>query len=189
MKINRTIIRALLIGTFILGLNSTTALAQEEGTAQSLDSYIEQNDLVGNNKEEAKTESAKDKKGEEIVQDESTLEERIKLAREYHQIRPTREQVDGAIRRASNLVPPSERDAFISAMMSVLNYNAIEKISVDAMAEIFTVEELRSMVEYYKKPEAQSAVNKSYKWAEEVQPEIMRMIDKAMMKVRTGGTK
>ena len=114
---------------------------------------------------------------------------RVALAKEMHKIRPTREQVDGAIRQASLSVPENERAAFIAAMTSVLNYRAIERISVDAMAEVFTVKELESMVEYYSKPEAKSASKKIKDWAKIVQPEINRIIDKAMMRVRTGAVK
>jgi hypothetical protein len=69
-----------------------------------------------------------------------------------------------------------------------LNYEALEKISIDAMAETYTVAELEAMNEYYSKPEAKSAQPKYSNYANKVFPEITRMLDEAVMRVRTGGT-
>lgn len=117
---------------------------------------------------------------------EDLLAKKIKLAKQMHVIRPTREQVDSAVRRASASLPEKDRQNFISVMKSMLNYNAIERISVDAMVETYTVLELESMVEYYGKPEARSASNKVQSWGKKFQPEVVKMIDRAMMRIKTG---
>jgi uncharacterized membrane protein len=119
-------------------------------------------------------------------EDEALLAKKIKLAKEMHNIRPTREQVDSAILKAASKLSEYERANFISAMKSMLNYNAIERISVDAMVETYSYNELESMVGYFSKPEAKSASKKIGPWAQKVQPEIVRMIDRAMMRIRTG---
>ena len=108
------------------------------------------------------------------------------LAREMHQIRPTRVQVDAAVEQAAKGMDEQQRRAFISAMKTVLNYNAIEKISVDAMVETFTLSELQAMVNYHKMPEAKSISEKMPNWAMKVQPEVVRMLDAAIMRVKTG---
>jgi hypothetical protein len=115
------------------------------------------------------------------------LEKKVALARKMHEINPTRDQVDSAISRASFSLPENQRQPFVAAMQTVLNYNAIERISIDAMVDVYSLKELESMVEYYSKPEAQSASKKLQEWAGQVQPEVTRMIDKAIMRVRTGG--
>ncbi|PCK00078.1 MAG: hypothetical protein COA45_04145 [Zetaproteobacteria bacterium] len=120
------------------------------------------------------------------LKNKDVLAKKIALAREMHKIRPTRVQVDSAIQRASLSMPSRDRRAFIGAMKGMLNYNAIERISVDAMLETYTLKELDAMVEYYSKPEATSASDKVGYWASLVQPEIINMIDKAMMRIRTG---
>ncbi len=120
------------------------------------------------------------------LDDEKILARKMELAKEMHKIRPTRNQVDAAVLRASFAFPRSEQAKFINAMSSMLNYNAIERISIDAMLETYTLKELESMVEYYSKPEAKSASMKVSHWAELVQPEVTNMIDKAMMRIRTG---
>lgn len=119
-------------------------------------------------------------------ENDELLTKKLELARQMHVIRPTRDQVDSAVRRASMSLPEQNRQNFISVMKSMLNYNAIERISVDAMVETYTALELESMVEYFSKPEAKSASNKVQSWAKKFQPEVVRMIDRAMMRIKTG---
>lgn len=114
-------------------------------------------------------------------------DKRLELAKKMHELRPTKNQVMQAIEVVSQRVEESKRPAFEGAMMNAMDFKAIEKISIDAMTETFTVPELEAMVEYYSKPEAQSASDKLPDYQRKVGPEIIRMIDKAMMKVKTGG--
>ena len=120
------------------------------------------------------------------LEDKEILPKKIELAKRMHSIRPTREQVDTAVKRASLSYPQSQRKGFVDAMSMMLNYNAIERISIDAMVETYTLKELGAMVEYYSKPEAKSASMKVVVWATLVQPEIINMIDKDMMRIKTG---
>lgn len=112
---------------------------------------------------------------------------RQELAVQMNERRPASAQVDIAIGQIAEQLPESDRDGFITFMKNNLDYKAIENISIDAMAETFTVEELEAMVEYYSKPEALSASEKLPEYQKKVSPEITRMIDKVMMKARTGG--
>ena len=68
------------------------------------------------------------------------------------------------------------------------NFRVIEKISIDTMAETFTMEELEFMLEYHKNPLSNDIEEKYKIYESKVSPEITRMLDKAMMRVRTGGT-
>lgn len=120
-------------------------------------------------------------------QDPATLEQRVTLAKKMHEIRPTQDQVFAAIDQVAQSQPESERADFVAAMRSILNIAAIEKMSVDAMAETYTAEELKAMVDYYSKPEAKSAAEKDVIYSGKVYPEIIRMLDQAMMRIRTGG--
>lgn len=119
-------------------------------------------------------------------EDENLLKEKQSLAKQMHQIRPTRLQIDGAVKRASLMLPANEREPFVNVMNSMLNYNAIERISIDAMVQTYTLAELKVMVEYFSKPEALTAAAKMGHWAGQVQPEITRMIDKAILRIKTG---
>lgn len=124
---------------------------------------------------------------QESATEMGSLERRLELATKMHSFRSSRELVDNAITQVANQsYAPGEREAFITAMHSILNYKVLEKIAIDAMAEIYTEKELEAMVEYYSKPEAISASDKTEEYYERVVPEITKIIDKAMMRVRTG---
>ncbi len=123
-----------------------------------------------------------------MAQEEGNLDRRLELAGKMQAINPARDQVNQAIERYVTNLPESEREVYRTALHNILNYRALEKISVDAYAETFTEAELAAMVAYYSKPEAISARDKHEQWAGKVYPEIIRMLDKAMMRVKTGGT-
>jgi hypothetical protein len=118
--------------------------------------------------------------------EDTSFDARQKLATELHNLRPTKPQVHEAIDRVSKMQPESEREAFVTAMRNILDYRAIEKISIDAMVSTYTQEELEAMVEYYNKPEAQSAMGKEQAYGQKVYPEIIKLLDQAMIKLRTG---
>ena len=111
----------------------------------------------------------------------------LELAKQMHSYRPAREQVDAAIERIARAYPAEQREAFKVSMRRVLNYRAIEKSSIEAMVEGYTEAEVEAMVAYYARPEARSASEKYVAYAAKVQPEIVKMIDQAMMKIKTGG--
>lgn len=191
-RVNRLTVLALLCGVMMSPLKPL--YAADEGTGQPIraDKLLQKRTA----EEEKKKKEAETANKEETVaiprpvQDPSTLEKRVELAQKMHNIRPTSEQVQSAIVRASESVPLEERESFIAAMSTVLNYKAIERISVDAMAEVYTVPELEAMVAYYSRPEAKTASKeKSKRWTAVINQEIGSVIDKAMMRVRTGALK
>lgn len=112
---------------------------------------------------------------------------KLELAKQMHTFRPAAEQVDAAIESISERMRTSDAEAFKSSMRNLLNYRSIEQMSINAMAETYTEEELQAMVDYYSKPEAQSAAKKYKAYQDKIEPDIVRMIDSAVMKLRTGG--
>jgi|GEM_PF-5610078 len=112
------------------------------------------------------------------------FERKVELATKMHMFRPSKTQVDIAIAQIASRYPLTQAESFKSAMRRILNYKAIEKISIDAMVETYSTAELEAMVEYYAKPEAQSAAEKYQSYAGKVQPELIKMIDKAMMRLK-----
>ena len=116
------------------------------------------------------------------------LDVRLALAKKMHEFRPVKEQVDKAIEAYVVTLPEQQREVFRTALQNALNYGALEKISVDAMMETYTEGELTAMVEFYTKPEARSASDKYDQYAAKVYPEIGKMLDQALMRLKTGGS-
>lgn len=177
-----------LLPVLALTCMSSPVLAQDAVNADEFlqDQKVEQTQAPQQVQEEVSEVEAGLAEAKAELEDEATLARKTELAKEMHNIRPTRVQIDAAVDRASMALLPQDRENFVAAMKSMLNYNAIERISIDAMIETFTLKELEAMVEYYSKPEAMSASAKTPLWASKIQPEIVRMIDKAMIKIRTG---
>ena len=118
--------------------------------------------------------------------EDATYEQRLELAHKMHELRPVRDQVESAVDRYAQTQPAAQREAFKTTMRNVLNYKALETVSVEAYADTFALDELKAMVEYYSKPEARSASDKFNDYAGIVYPEIVRMLDEAAMRIKTG---
>ena len=118
---------------------------------------------------------------------QADFERRLELAEQLQEFRPAREQVDNAIDQYVSRISPQRRETYRAALKNILNYKALERISIDAYADVFTAEELTAMVEYYSKPEARSAADKFDEYGAQVYPEIVRMLDQAMIRAKTGG--
>ncbi|NCC23060.1 MAG: DUF2059 domain-containing protein [Alphaproteobacteria bacterium] len=117
----------------------------------------------------------------------SDMDRKIDLARQMHAIRPAREQIDMAVDKVSELLPDQDRAKFQIAVRRMIDYKALERHSIEAMAQVFTVDELAAMVDFYSKPEAQHISEKLEEYNKLIEPEVFRMLDAAMMEVRTGG--
>lgn len=121
--------------------------------------------------------------------DLQAYEARLALADQMLAINPPRDQVENAVnvyiekkmRHASEL----ERTEFRIAMLKIINYRALEKLSREAYAELFTQAELEAMVEYYSKPEAISVRAKTKTLHARIYPEIIRMMDQALIRAKT----
>ncbi len=116
------------------------------------------------------------------------MDSKMALAAKMHEIRPAADQINAAIEQVAMSIPAQDREAFKLAMQKVLNYEVLEKLSIESMARVYTLGELEAMVEYYSKPEAMSAMEKMDQYYELVEPKIIEMLDEAMMKVRMGET-
>jgi len=119
-------------------------------------------------------------------QEAGTLEQRTALAEKMHVIRPLDLQIERSIGQLAERYPPDVRAKFVRKMNEVFNKEEIEKVSVKAMAETFSVTELEAMVAYYGSDEGQSAQEKMIVYQSLVQPELRRKIDQALMQLRTG---
>lgn len=116
-----------------------------------------------------------------------TPDSRLELAEKLQTYRPVKDQVDAAIEKFLSSLPADQKAAYRQSLKEIINYKTLEKASIDAYAEVYSSEELQAMIDYYSKPEAQSALEKTDQYASKVYPEIIKMIDKGLMKAKTGG--
>lgn len=119
---------------------------------------------------------------------ENDLNTRLELARKMHELRPVKPQVDRAIENVASALPTAKQEEFRVSMQRILNYPAIENLSIEIMAETYSAAELKVMIDYYQQPLAQSAAEKTIQYQQKLGPEIIRIMDRAMMEMRTGGS-
>ena len=120
------------------------------------------------------------------AQDASDEAERAALAEKLGTIKPVREQVQSAVEQIVRTTPPDQQALFRARMLDSVDFNALEKVSADAMAEIFTAEELEAMIAYFGSEEGRSIIEKMPIYQELMRPAMVKELDKALMEVRTG---
>jgi hypothetical protein len=111
---------------------------------------------------------------------------RIELAQAMNNIRPAKIQVQEAVNQIAQNLPPLDRDRFMRMVDKAFDYGKLEKLSVETMADLFTAAELQKMVDYFSSPEGEAISRKLPQYQAKLQPEIIKMLDKAMMEQRTG---
>lgn len=133
---------------------------------------------------------AQDGQAVETAVQEDDFAQRLALAKQMLEIQPAEEQIERAVDsyiRAYLFTQSEEnQNTFRQSILSAMKPKALEKISVDAYAEIFTVEELQAMVDYYSSPEAKSAAEKRGELNGRISPEIAKQLDGALMRLKTG---
>lgn len=114
------------------------------------------------------------------------MDQRVELAEKMHDIWPVRPKVEEALDVAAQSFPEEERAAFKAGMRKAIKYDQLEEESIAAMAKIFTVPELQKMVDFYGSPEGRAVSAKTGDYAEMLQPVMTKMLDQALLQVRTG---
>lgn len=114
------------------------------------------------------------------------LSARVELARELHEIRPLDDHITAAIRDISQRYPEAQRGVFVERMERAFDSERLTALSVDVMAETFTDAELQAMISYFGSPEGQSISEKMPVYQALLEPQLVRLIDQAMMDLRAG---
>lgn len=139
--------------------------------------------------EQAETVVKNEPKGEikEIkTQDDESYEERLKLAQKMHEIWPMRQKVESALDALANNIKESERLKFKAGLRKAINYEALEETSIDAMADIYTIDELTKMIDFYGSKEGKSISYKNKDYEKALQPIMIKMMDKAFLDAKMG---
>ncbi len=124
-----------------------------------------------------------------MAQDETLPEDfdqRLELAAKMHEIWPVRPRVEEALDMAAQSFDWQNRPAFKAQMRRAINFDQLNEDSIKAMAEIYTAPELEAMIAFYGSPEGRAVSAKTGDYSAALQPVITRMLDQALMDVRTG---
>ena len=114
------------------------------------------------------------------------MEERVKYATDFADIKPIREAINRDIEAAAMGMDDNQKEEFMCYVQLRVNYDEIEAASIKTMAEMFTVAEIKAMIAYYGSPEGKSAEGKAKDYASRIGPMVTSAINGAMMDMRFG---
>lgn len=112
--------------------------------------------------------------------------ERLELAGKMHEIWPIRTRVETALESIAKGVPEDRQSEVKAAMRKAIQFGQLEEESIKAMAEIFTAEELKAMITFYGSDTGRAISAKTGDYELALRPVMVRMIDAAMLDLRTG---
>lgn len=114
--------------------------------------------------------------------------ERVKVSEDIHKVRPFKRYVDQAIQQVMQRIDERNRAKAIAQLQDVIDYDQMERASIKAMAETFSLKELQAMLAFYGSEEGKAAERKMPDYQAAVVPELRRVIDAALMDIRMGKT-
>lgn len=113
--------------------------------------------------------------------------ERVNLSKDLHDIRNIRDRINGTIAGVAETLPPEDREDFSKYVQLKIDYDALEKKSIDYAAEIYSVPELKAMIAYFGSADGQSAEAKGGDYADKIGKDIMKDIDAAILAAKYDG--
>lgn len=123
---------------------------------------------------------------ETAVAEDTNYETRLELAQKMHEIWPVRPKIETVLDSISREIEPSKRLRLKSALREALEFEALEEASIDAMAEIFTEDELKAMIDFYGSKEGRSVSHKTEDYEKALEPILTKMMDKALLNLKLG---
>lgn len=111
---------------------------------------------------------------------------RLDLAGKMHEIWPIRTRVESALESISKNFPEEKQTEAKAALRKAINFDLLEEESIKAMAQTFTAEELKAMIEFYGSDNGKAISAKTQDYEEALRPVMTKMIDGAMLDLRTG---
>jgi hypothetical protein len=113
--------------------------------------------------------------------------ERIRLSKDLHDIRKSRDRINNMIMGAANAVPEVDREDFQKYVQLKVDYDALEQKSINYAADIYTVPELKAMISYFGSPDGQAAESKGAAFTSKIGKDIIKEIDAAILAAKYDG--
>lgn len=108
-------------------------------------------------------------------------EARLKLATEIHQKVDVRERLFKAMDVLTQFMTPTEKASFWTKMKVAMPAEKVNAVSIQAMADTYTEDELKAMLSFYSSPAGQSAEAKRSAYEKRVGPEFTKLLDQAVI--------
>ena len=112
-----------------------------------------------------------------FAQQSDDMNERLKIAKEYNQIFPVKQDIETAISAMILQVPAADRPLLESILKRNVNVERLETASQLALAETFTLEELKALMAFYKTDSGKAVKEKMPQFQQKIQP-ILETMDR-----------
>lgn len=119
---------------------------------------------------------------------EAVSESNLALAKKMHEIWPIRTRIESAIEAVAENFPPEKQAEVKAKMRKSIQYDQVEEESIRAMASTFTEDELKAMIDFYGSDVGRSISAKTQDYELALRPVMVKMMDKAMLDLKTGMT-
>lgn len=113
-------------------------------------------------------------------------QKRLELSIKMHDVWPIRPRIESALDAIGQNFPEDKQAEVKASLRKSIQFNQLEEESTKAMAEIFTAEELQAMIDFYGSEVGKSISAKTSDYELALRPIMVKMIDKAMLDLRTG---
>ncbi len=111
---------------------------------------------------------------------------RLRLSEKMHEIWPMRTRMESALEAVAEGFPAEKRAEMLATMRKSIQFDELEEESIKAKAEIFTEEELNTMIGFYGSENGRAISIKTADYEMAIQPVLSKMMDKAMMDLKLG---
>jgi hypothetical protein len=123
-----------------------------------------------------------------IGDDGHAYDKRLELATKMHEIWPMRTRMETVIDNVASNFDADKQNEIKASLRKAMDYKQLEEESTKAMATIFTEEELQAMIAFYGSEAGRAVSAKTADYELALRPIMMKMMDKAMLDLRTGQT-
>lgn len=124
--------------------------------------------------------------GAPVVFEGATSAEHLELARKMQDIWPIRTRIEAAIEAVSGNFPPEKQAEAKAIIRKSIKFDQLEEESVQALASTYTGDELRAMIDFYGSETGRAISIKTADYEAAIRPSLVKMMDKAMLDIKTG---
>lgn len=118
--------------------------------------------------------------GKAPIQD--TPKAREELTEQYFQLVPMKQMMNDVAVQVAASMPEDKRDDFVAFLTKEVRLDVVEKSAKESFAKHMTTGEIEAYIEFMKKPEGQSAMNKMKFYLADVMPVIQTEVMTAVAK-------
>jgi hypothetical protein len=121
-----------------------------------------------------------------VMAQEDDSAKRLELSGRMHEIWPMRTRMETVIDNVAGNFEQEQQNKIKASLRKSMDYKQLEEESTKAMAEIFTVQELQAMIDFYGSESGRAISAKTADYEIALRPIMMKIMDKAMLDLRTG---